>query len=73
MNIIIFGSTGYIGRNLVNGLLEKGHTITAVVRRPTDIFDKNIRVSKINFSNNNEITSKYTCIYHNERLKELGK
>jgi putative NADH-flavin reductase len=34
MNVIIFGATGSIGRNLVSQSLEQGHKVTAFVRDP---------------------------------------
>lgn len=34
MKIIVFGSTGTIGRHLVNQALEHGHAVTAFARKP---------------------------------------
>ena len=31
MNIIVTGANGYIGRNVVRGLLDKGHQVTAML------------------------------------------
>ena len=36
MKLTVFGSTGGIGRQLVRLGLERGHTMTAVARRPVD-------------------------------------
>ena len=32
MNIIIFGATGFIGKNLTNSLVGKNHNVTVVSR-----------------------------------------
>jgi uncharacterized protein YbjT (DUF2867 family) len=37
MNIIVFGSTGGIGRQVVAQALEAGHRVTAVARRPDQL------------------------------------
>lgn len=37
MNIIVFGSNGGIGRNVVEQALAAGHTVTAVARRPESV------------------------------------
>jgi uncharacterized protein YbjT (DUF2867 family) len=37
MRILVTGSTGYIGGRLVPRLLEAGHTVRCVVRRPTKL------------------------------------
>lgn len=34
MNIVVFGATGTVGRQLVAQALEQGHVVTAVARRP---------------------------------------
>ena len=34
MNLAIFGATGGTGRQLVEQALEKGHTVTVLVRNP---------------------------------------
>jgi putative NADH-flavin reductase len=39
MNILIIGATRGIGRRLVEQALEKGHTVTALVRRDPDRLD----------------------------------
>ena len=37
MNVIVFGSNGGIGRNVVEQALSAGHTVTAVARRPESV------------------------------------
>ena len=46
MKLLIFGSTGSIGRQLVRQALEHGHTVTAFARDPSklDIKHDNLRV-----------------------------
>jgi uncharacterized protein YbjT (DUF2867 family) len=36
MNVFIAGATGYIGRHLVPELLQRGHTVRALVRRGSE-------------------------------------
>lgn len=44
MKLLIFGSTGSIGRQLVTQALEQGHTVTAFARDPSKL---NIRHDKL--------------------------
>jgi len=46
MKLLIFGSTGSIGRHLVEQALEQGHTVTAFARNPAklDIQHPNLKV-----------------------------
>ena len=46
MKLLIFGSTGSIGRQLVNQALELGHTVTAFARDPAklDVKHDNLKV-----------------------------
>src|SRR5712692_52717 len=37
MNVIVFGSNGGIGHNVVEQALAAGHTVTAVARRPESV------------------------------------
>ena len=34
MKIAIIGATGIVGRRLVDEALDRGHTVTAIARRP---------------------------------------
>jgi putative NADH-flavin reductase len=34
VNIAIIGATGFVGSNVLNEALERGHSVTAIVRRP---------------------------------------
>ncbi len=47
MKLLIFGSTGSIGRLLIKQALEQGHTVTALTRDPTkvDIMHNNLQVA----------------------------
>lgn len=46
MRIVVLGATGGIGRYLVSGALERGHSVTAYVRSPNKVVEKlkNLRV-----------------------------
>lgn len=46
MRIIIFGSTGGVGRHIVTRALDQGHTVTAFARTPTklDLKHENLRI-----------------------------
>jgi len=50
MKLLIFGSTGSIGRELVKQALEQGHTVTAFARDPAkfDIKHTNLQVVQNN-------------------------
>src|SRR5215472_13859474 len=37
MNLIVFGANGGIGHHVVEQALDAGHTVTAVVRRPSSL------------------------------------
>ena len=34
MNVALIGATGFVGSALLNELLDRGHTVTAIVRHP---------------------------------------
>lgn len=48
MNVLIIGSTGTIGRELVKQTLERGHAVTAIARDPSklQIEDQKLTVAK---------------------------
>jgi uncharacterized protein len=37
MNVALIGATGFVGSALLNELLDRGHTVTAIVRHPEKI------------------------------------
>src|SRR5258708_787710 len=45
MKLIIFGATGGIGQHVLTQALEAGHTVTAVVRRPSAIHVQHPRLT----------------------------
>ncbi len=46
MNILITGATGFLGSNLTNFLLEKGFSLTAIIRKSSDLstLNKNVKI-----------------------------
>lgn len=59
MNLLIIGSTGGTGRQLVKQALELGHTVTAFARTPSklDITHENLRVVQGNVLDDSSIQS----------------
>lgn len=47
VNIAVFGATGTIGSRIVEEALERGHTVTAVVRDPAKLTDPDPRLNVI--------------------------
>jgi putative NADH-flavin reductase len=47
MKLLIFGSTGSIGRQLVAQALEQGHTVTAFVRNPARVEIKHANLTTV--------------------------
>ena len=47
MKLIVFGSTGGIGRQVVEQALEAGHSVTAVARRPDAVAIPNERLTVV--------------------------
>lgn len=35
LNIVLGGGTGFVGRELVNVLLQRGHNVTVLTRKPS--------------------------------------
>ena len=55
MHVLLTGATGYIGKRLLQNLLEEGHTITCCVRDTKRFnipegFDDNIHIIETDFS-----------------------
>ncbi len=48
MNVLIFGATGGVGRQLVEQALEHGHTVTAFARNPAklDLRHENLKIAQ---------------------------
>ena len=46
MNVVLYGASGMIGSRVLNELLHRGHTVTAVVRHPAKINVTGVRVVK---------------------------
>ncbi|MFW9830867.1 MAG: NAD-dependent epimerase/dehydratase family protein [Candidatus Thorarchaeota archaeon] len=46
MKILVTGATGFIGKKLVSSLLQKGHEVTALVRKTSDVrgLPRNLRL-----------------------------
>ncbi len=47
VNIAVFGATGTIGSRIVNEALERGHTVTAVVRDPAKLTSSDPRLTVV--------------------------
>lgn len=47
MNIIIFGSTGQVGKAIVREALKRGHGVTAVVRNPSKMTEEHERLQVV--------------------------
>lgn len=45
MKIVLFGATGHIGQGILNEALQRGHTVTAVVRDPARLNVSNPRLN----------------------------
>ena len=46
MNVALIGATGFVGSALLNELLDRGHTVTAIVRQPEKIEHRSGLVAK---------------------------
>ena len=60
MNIALIAATGNIGQRILNEALDRGHTVTALVRDPekVTITHKNLSVSQIDIMNPDDVGSK---------------
>ena len=54
MKILLTGSTGFIGKNLVGSLLKKGYEVHVIVRKNSDISVMNKNVTIFEYDNNIE-------------------
>lgn len=70
MNVLVTGGTGFLGRHMVDALLDQGHTVLLLSRsKNTNIFknNKNLNIWKGNFTipdNIEGITKNIDIIYH---------
>ncbi len=62
MNIVLFGATGQTGKIFLKLALEKGHSVTAVVRdiSKIDFSDKNLTVKTANLFNKEDLINVIT-------------
>ena len=70
-NVIVTGANGFIGKTLVNALLEKGYHVVALDIRFDDVLANDDRVTCVNVLNKevSEIKSEipaheYMCFFH---------
>lgn len=65
MKILVTGATGFIGQNLVKSLLDKGYSITTIVRLNSDISSIDSRAEVFHYSG--EITE-LIALFQNKRF-----
>ena len=73
MKIAIFGATGRIGSRIVNEALDRGHEVTALVRKPQDFHEAklHLRVAKADLFKAQDVESRVfdhdavVCAYSN--------
>ena len=67
MKILVLGATGYVGRNLIPELLNKGHAIRCLVRDPSKVVLKNVEVVKGDANSKSDLSSVMMgveCVYY---------
>lgn len=40
MNVVLIGATGFVGKAILDELLQRKHTVTAIVRQPNDVLNR---------------------------------
>lgn len=70
-NVIVTGANGFIGKTLVNALLEKGYRVVALDVRFDDVLAKDERVTCVNVMNKEVVAlaeeiphQEYRCFFH---------
>ena len=56
MRIAIFGATGGTGQELVKQAIEKGHSVSVLVRNPAKLTNKNVRIIQGDVRNKNGVS-----------------
>lgn len=67
MEIIVTGATGFIGVALCKELIEKGHNVTAVIRKNStkrDKLDNRVKVVELDLDELDKLDGKYDLFYH---------
>ena len=57
MNVVLFGASGMIGSRVLQGLVQRGHAVTAVVRNPEKITAPGVKVVKGDVTNDSSVAS----------------
>lgn len=70
-NVIVTGATGFIGKNLIQELLNRGYQITAIARHFDDEYLSNPSITCVNAADKNVLNLKeelsagqYDCMFH---------
>ena len=61
MKIVILGATGNTGKPLLRQTLEKGHTVTAILRDPSKLTTENSNLTTIKVSCNLHVFTQSVC------------
>ena len=68
MNILLTGSTGFIGQNVLKKLISEDHSVTCILRKNSNINEDHLKCYKIFYENNCKLKTeefeKIDCIIH---------